>query len=205
MTSKELTAMVRSLPIVLASGLLILGAPAWAADQHHPAGDAAVPNATTNAQPSPMPMGGPTGQMPMGGMMGGTTTPGMMSMMGGGMMGNGAMPMMGMMTDHIEGRLAFLKTELKITETQTPQWDAFAGAVRASAKTMTGMQQSVMRGRQQALPARIEQNEKALSARLETLRKIKTAVEPLYAGFSEEQKQIADQLMVSPMGMLGMM
>ena len=197
--------MIRRLPIVLVSSLLILGASAWAADQHHPAGGADVPNTTTSAQPSQMPMGGPMGQMPRGGMMGGTTTPGMMSMMGGGMMGNGVMPMMGMMTDHIEGRLAFLKTELKITETQTPQWDAFAGAVRASAKAMTGMQQSMMRGRQQALPARIEQNEKALSARLETLRKIKTAVEPLYAGFSEEQKQIADQLMVSPMGMLGMM
>jgi hypothetical protein len=35
---------------------------------------------------------------------------------------------------HIEGRLAFLKTELKITDAQAPQWNAYADALRANAK-----------------------------------------------------------------------
>ena len=33
--------------------------------------------------------------------------------------------MMGM-ADHVEGRIAFLKVELKITDAQMPQWNAFA-------------------------------------------------------------------------------
>lgn len=60
-------------------------------------------------------------------------------MMGPGMMmGPGTMPMIGMMDParHVEGRLAFLRAELKITEAQTPQWNAFTDALRANAKRM---------------------------------------------------------------------
>jgi hypothetical protein len=32
------------------------------------------------------------------------------------------------MAGHVEGRIAFLKTELKITEAQSPQWNQFAEA-----------------------------------------------------------------------------
>lgn len=39
-------------------------------------------------------------------------------------------------SQHVEGRLAFLKTELKITYTQAPQWNAYADAVRANGKRM---------------------------------------------------------------------
>lgn len=79
-----------------------------------------------------------SGQMPMMGMM---SQGGMMQMMGAmmSMMGHCAMmPMMGM-GDHIEGRLAFLKTELRITDAQLPQWNAFADALRAHATQMRGM------------------------------------------------------------------
>jgi hypothetical protein len=37
------------------------------------------------------------------------------------------------MSDHIEGRLAFVKTELKITQAQLPLWNAFAAASRTNA------------------------------------------------------------------------
>src|SRR5438067_10382440 len=66
--SKELMAMIGKLPIVLVSGLLVLGVSALAADEHHPAGEA--PSGMMSA-PSQMPMG----QMPMGGMMGGAGQP----------------------------------------------------------------------------------------------------------------------------------
>lgn len=52
------------------------------------------------------------------------------------MMHEGGMPMrhegmdpgmmMCRMGEHVEGRLAYLKAELKITEAQMPQWNAFA-------------------------------------------------------------------------------
>lgn len=69
---------------------------------------------------------------------------------GGMMMGGGdMMAMMSMMgagssAGHIEGRLAFVKTELNIADSQTSQWDAFAEAVRANFKSMTDMRQSMM-------------------------------------------------------------
>jgi hypothetical protein len=56
----------------------------------------------------------------------------MMPMMMGRMMEGGAMPTMGM-AEHVEGRLAFIKAELKITDAQQPQWNAFADAVRERA------------------------------------------------------------------------
>ena len=50
--------------------------------------------------------------------------------------GMGGMPMMAAMAGHVEGRLAFLKTELKITDAQLPLWNAVAEAIRANAKSM---------------------------------------------------------------------
>ncbi|MEQ9185553.1 MAG: Spy/CpxP family protein refolding chaperone [Thalassobaculum sp.] len=69
-------------------------------------------------------------------------------MMGPGMMGPGMMPTMGMMdpSQHIEGRIAFLETELRITEAQSPQWSAFADAMRANAKRMSEQWAGMMPG-----------------------------------------------------------
>ncbi len=170
--------MTKTLSTLLFGAILLAGTPVMADDDHHPAAGAMAPGYSMNM---------PGSQAPGAGM---TST-----------MGKGTMPMMDMMTDHIEGRLAFLKAELKITDTQEPKWGAFAEALRASAKAMMGMREGMMQGGDIALPARIDQNEKALAACLETVQKIKAAVEPLYASFSDAQKRTADQLMVSPMGL----
>ena len=171
---------------VLLAGLL---APAALAQQrpgaeHHP-GD--IPG-----QGAAMPS---IGGMPMMGMM--------RMMMGRDGMG---MPMMAAMTGHVEGRLAFLKTELKITEAQLPLWNTYAEAVRNNAKAMSDMH-SGMTGMSQSakLPDKLAMEEKMMAAHLEALRKMKTAVDPLYAALSDEQKKTADELMSGPMGMMGMM
>ena len=52
------------------------------------------------------------------------------------MMGQNGMPMM---ASHIDGRLAFLKTELKITDAQLPLWNAFAQAMRDNVSAMQAM------------------------------------------------------------------
>jgi LTXXQ motif family protein len=57
-----------------------------------------------------------------------------------GMMGSG---MMGMMGEHVEGRIAFLRAELKITDAQVPQWNTFADALRANAKRMGEMRNTM--------------------------------------------------------------
>lgn len=131
--------------------------------------------------------------------------------MGQGMGGPGMMDrMMSMMmgADHTEGRLAFIKTELKITEAQTTQWNAFAEAVRANAATMSEMRQTMAshQGRGASLPERLAFEEKAMSAHLEALKKVADSLSKLYGALSPEQKKTADGIVIGPMGMpMGMM
>jgi len=175
----------RKVCIWLVLMLALIAGPALAQqpqhDEHHPA--------------APPPAAGPG--MP-GGMAGGGDMP-MMRMM----MGRDGMSMMGAMARHVEGRLAFLKTELKITDTQLPLWNAVADAMRANAKSMGDMAGGMMGGSQTAtLPDKLAMREKMMTAHLEALRRFKAAVDPLYAALSDEQKKTADELMIGPMGMM---
>jgi len=142
------------------------------------------------------------------------------AMPGGPIQGAGGMPMTGMMrmmmgqegmsgmatmmAGHVEGRLAFLKTELKITDAQLPLWHAVADAMRANATSMSGMMSGGMMGSGEAttLPAKLASREKMMTAHLDALRRFKAAVDPLYAALSPEQKKTADQLLIGPMGMM---
>ena len=116
------------------------------------------------------------------------------------MMGQHDMPMM---AKHIEGHLAFLKTELKITDAQLPLWNVFAQAMRDDASTMQAMPHPMM-GMNKAvtLPDKLAARETRLSARLDALRRLKVAVDPLYAALTADQKKTADEIMPSPMGMM---
>ena len=153
-------------------------------DEHHPP---APPAAAGPGMPDGM---AGAGDMPMMGMM---------RMM----MGRDGMSMMGAMARHVEGRLAFLKTELKITEAQLALWNAVADAMRANAKTMSDMAGGMVGGSQMAtLPEKLAMREKMMTAHLEALRKFKAAVDPLYAALSDEQKKTADELLIGPMGMM---
>jgi len=177
-------------------GVWPLGASIQAAeDPHHPAGAAAQ----TTPQP---PAAGPGGQA---GMMGGMSMMNMMQMMGGDAQGMG-------MIDHIEGRIAFLRTELKITDAQTSVWNAFATALRSNAQNLgaarRGMMGQMGAGQPQAqtLTQRLDAQERWLSARLEGTRSLKTAFTGLYGALSDEQKKTADELLAPHMGMgMGMM
>ena len=184
----------RKLCARLALILALIAVPALAQqqehEQHHP-----------GETPPAAGMQGPG--MQGGAMAGGTPMMGMMRMM----MGQDGMGGMSMMTGHVEGRLAFLKTELKITDAQLPLWNAVADAIRANAKSMSEMMSGAMTGGAQpsaTLPEKLATREKMLTVHLEALRKLKAAVEPLYASFSDEQKKTADELLMGPMGM-GMM
>jgi LTXXQ motif family protein len=160
-------------------------------EQHHP--EEAPPAAGMRGPGMPGGMMPGAGSMPMMGMM-------RMMMGEDGMSG---MPMMTVMAGHVEGRLAFLKTELKITDAQLPLWNAVADAIRGDAKTMGGMTQATTGSAQAAtLPDRLAARERMMTARLEALRKFKAAADPLYAALSDEQKKTADELLIGPMGMM---
>ena len=153
--------------------------------------------ATSQSVPAQIP-GRAVSAMPM---MGRGTMAGMMA---GGMMdgGPGMMGFGGMMFDHIEGRIAFLKTELKITDAQSGAWNGFADAMRASAKRMGDVRQTMMRpnAASAGVVERLDARERMLSAALESTRAVKASFAALNAKLSDEQKKTADELLAPPMG-----
>jgi hypothetical protein len=177
-------------------------APGDSHDQHHPAAAGTPelgPAQATRPAPEVSGQQGMMGNMPMNML-------GMMQMMGGGPAGMA-------MIDRVEGRIAFLRAELKITDAQTNAWSAFADALRTNAKKLGEVRASMMSqmgaGRQQAptLTDRLGVQERWLVARLEGTRVIKSAFTNLYGVLSDDQKQTANELLGPHMGigMMGMM
>lgn len=179
-------------------------------EAHH--SDQKEPPAVTQPPPSAS-QPGMMGQ----GMIGGR---GMTNMMGGNMrmanmmqmieqLGaeNGCVGMSGMATlDHVEGRIAFLRTELKITDAQTLAWNAFADALRTNAKNLGEVRSSMMvqGGAAPTLVDRITLQKKWLAARLGGIDVIKPVLTNLVGILSDDQKKAADELLAPHMGM-GMM
>jgi hypothetical protein len=96
----------------------------------------------------------------------------------------------------IEGRLAFLKTELAITDAQTAQWNAFADMLRQQDKARRDRfeQMRASRGKEASAVERLEQRERASEARAAELKQFLATFRPLYAALSDEQKKTADDL-----------
>lgn len=202
--------MTTLLKILAAVAVVLVPALSFAEDAHHPPSTAQEAPAEQAApkQPAPDAMPGPGGGMMGGGMMGGD----MMTMMQQMMMSNGGM-MGGMMSadgmadgirqmmspDHVEGRIAFLHTELKVTPAQEALWGAVAEALRKSARASENMMQPATGA--QTLPSILANKEAALSLRLESVRSLKAAVEPFYSSLDDAQKATADKLMMT-MGMM---
>ena len=131
---------------------------------------------------------------PAMGMMGGGCP--MMGMMGRGMMGQGMMGgrqvRIGAM---IEGRLAYLKDELKLNDTQIEAWNGYAKAVKGRVKVMQGMRESMMDAMQKGSAVeRLDARISGMEAMLEAMKAVKPATVNLYSVLTAEQKKTADQL-----------
>ena len=155
-------------------------------------------------------------QMDAQGMMGGQMKDGMM--MGQSMM-QGMMdcPMMGQShgQPRTEGRLAFLKAELKIESNQEATWNKYAEAVRAShqgmAEHMAKMHEKMMKKDDTAQIAERLPEPKALQNRiammegmLANLKSVEAATSKLYDKLDQSQKATADELLSMPCGMMRM-
>ncbi len=126
---------------------------------------------------------------------------GMMSMMRQMMMGQQAA--MGLPFEHVEGRIAFLKAELKITDAQAPQWNAFADTLRSNAKAHQAVHEQMTKGGMlSSWPDRLVFQQKALSTRLDAVKALDAAAKPLYAVLTDDQRKLADKLLTGPMGMM---
>jgi LTXXQ motif family protein len=156
------------------------------ADPHHPPGSPAIEGHSAPAQP---------GQIPSGGMMG----MGMMGQMPGRMMG-----MMGSdcpggidTSAFTEGRIAFLKAELGITDAQKSAWEAYAAALKKNLEGMQATHQTMMKVMQSKSPVeRVDARISMMEGRLSTLKEIKPALATFYNALSDDQKKKADQLLV---------
>lgn len=133
-----------------------------------------------------------------GGMMGGMMQPGdgaMDMMQGGGMMGNCPMMSAGAAA-HAEGRVAFLKAELAITDQQREAWEAYAAAIKKDLEGMQSMHETMMKVMQAKSPVeRLDAHIAAMDARVASLKEIKPALATLYAALSDDQKKKADGLL----------
>jgi hypothetical protein len=151
-------------------------------DPHHPEG----------LTPPAQGMQGPGGMMD--GMMGGQ---GMMGMMRGrGMMGMmESCPMKGG-TAHADGRIAFLKAELVISDPQKAAWEAYAAAVKKNLEGMQGMRQTMMKVMQAKSPVeRLDAHISAMDSRVNALKELKPALADPYASLSDDQKKKVDELL----------
>ena len=144
---------------------------------------------------------GPGWDMMGPGMMDGDSSMGrgrMMGMMGGcPMMGMG-MGRHGMMMDSVpmmEGRLAYLKADLEITDAQASAWDGYANAVRTGRATMEGVHRDMMESKKSAALERMDALIKAMDSKVESLKALKPATEALYAVLTDGQKEKADQVL----------
>ena len=216
---------MKRLTMATAITVAALSVPAWAQapapaehDLHHPSDGSKSGPAPVNPPPAAgqpgmnTPQGGMGGMPMMGmmkGMMGNMPMTNMMNMMetmqAARMMGPG---MGGMATiDRVEGRIAFLRAELKITDAQASAWNAFADALRANAKNLGEVRASMM-GKpgevQQPSPTmadRLDRQEQWLLARLEGIRAMKAAFVKLNETLSDDQRKTANDLLAPHMGM----
>jgi hypothetical protein len=162
----------KTILVSIVAASLAFGAPHVLAQQRGPAGGMMGPG---------MPMG-PRGMM------------GMMDMMAG-------CPMMGATTDgqastFIEGRIAFLKAELAITDAQKGAWDAYTDALKRNLQSMQGMGQMMKTVFEAKTPVeRLDAHLAAMETRVKTLQDVKPVLAKLYEALSAEQKKKADEIL----------
>ena len=105
--------------------------------------------------------------------------------------------------DRVEARLAYLRTALKITEAQEPQWKAFAEVRRKQARDAASRIEQFRakraerqaRGTPPTAVERMERRQAMLASAQARLAETLAAAKPLYAALSPDQQRIADELL----------
>ena len=95
----------------------------------------------------------------------------------------------------VDGRIAFLKAQLKISSAQEAKWQPVEAAMRENAKTLD---QTITTARQNRgnlnAVQRLELREQFAKVRVDNDARLLAAFKPLYASLSPEQQQMANQL-----------
>lgn len=134
-------------------------------------------------------------QQGMAPMQGGAASASAMSAMPGGMESTGSS------AARLEGRIAFLRTELRITGAQTPTWESFATALRAGREHLDAARSALQDSSTNADPmARLESYENHLKARTEAIHTTRMAFSSLFDQLDDAQKRMATSTMLPFIG-----
>lgn len=103
---------------------------------------------------------------------------------------------------HIDGMLAYVKAELKITADQEQAWQKFADVARDNMKARDGTWQSRREAWQQSgdgkvptVNERIDRQLQNMEQRTDSFKKMAEAAKALYAQLTPEQQAHADRMM----------
>ena len=96
----------------------------------------------------------------------------------------------------VDGRIAYLKADLKITDAQSPLFDKVANVMRENAKAMGEAAQSLRGDPNQPRTAitRLEVRAKFAQLRADGETKMLAAFRPLYQAMSPDQQKAADEM-----------
>jgi hypothetical protein len=101
----------------------------------------------------------------------------------------------------LEGRIAQMRAELRITDAQAAAWDAFAAALRAGREHLDAARDALHGANTAADPmARLVGYENHIAARLESIRTTRLAFNALFAQLDDAQKRLATTLMLPFIG-----
>lgn len=102
------------------------------------------------------------------------------------------------MSRHVEGRIAYAKAELNITDAQAPLWNKVADTMRQNAKAMDDAMVALKRDpNAPALSAveRLELRSKIAQIHAQGSQQLLVAFKPLYDAMSADQRKAADELL----------
>jgi protein CpxP len=95
----------------------------------------------------------------------------------------------------VDGRIAFIKAELKITPAQEAEWQQVATAMRENASALD-QAISARQNRMMNAVERLEAREQFAKLRADNDARLLTAFKPLYTSLSPQQQQMADKLVL---------
>jgi len=112
--------------------------------------------------------------------------------MGGGMMGQRDL------RAEVEGRLAYVKTALGITDNEAAAWKAYEDAARANVQSMQSAREAMVAAIQSGTGVeRLQKRIALMQTRLDALKALQPATEALYKALTPEQQKKADTLLAS--------
>ncbi|MEQ8823415.1 MAG: Spy/CpxP family protein refolding chaperone [Filomicrobium sp.] len=103
---------------------------------------------------------------------------------------------------HLDGRLAFIKAEIKITDAQAKAWDEFSAMLRTVAEARHAMRKERIErhknraghGKPKSLPERLARREARMTARLARIKLMREGFESFFAVLDEGQKATANKV-----------